>query len=73
MPREPREIWTPAKRQIIREWRTWADRHADIAKSDSAFGAFCSHLERDNAELLTFSDNNKFETIRGWLAEEHLI
>jgi hypothetical protein len=73
VPREARQVWTPAKRQIIAEWRTWANTNADIAKGESAFGAFYLHLERNNAQLLTFSADNKFETIRSWLAEEDLI
>jgi hypothetical protein len=73
MPRGPREIWTSDKRNIIKEWRAWADRHADIARDDSTLGAFYLHLERNRGELLSFSADNKFETVRGWLAEEGLI
>lgn len=73
MPRAPREIWDPAKRTIIREWHVWAGKHPDIAKGDSAFGAFYVHLQRNASELLTFEADNKFETVRDWLAEEGLV
>lgn len=71
MARAPREIWTPAKRNIIREWRDWAKKNPGSA--DHAFGRFWLHLERDSAELLKFSAENKFETVRDWLAQEMLI
>jgi len=73
MPRGPREIWTSDKRNIIKEWRAWAARHADIVRDDSTLGAFYLHLERNRGELLSFSADNKFETVRSWLAEEGLI
>jgi len=49
------------------------EHECPYCQSESAFGAFYLHLERNNAELLTFSADNKFETIRSWLAEEDLI
>jgi hypothetical protein len=73
MPREGREIWTPEKRNIIREWRVWAKKHSESAKGDTAVDEFHSHLQRESAELLTSLPDNKIESIRGWLAEEGLI
>ncbi|HEV8465690.1 MAG TPA: hypothetical protein VGQ63_11905 [Pseudolabrys sp.] len=73
MPREAREIWTPAKRSIVGEWRDWAKKHPEMSKSESAFGAFYVHLQKNSRELLTFAADNHFETVRGWLAEENLI
>ena len=73
MGRAPREIWTPAKRDIIREWRAWEKQNPQSANEETAFGKFYLHLERDNAHLLTFSVENKFEVVREWLAQEGLI
>ena len=72
--RPPREIWTPAKRDVIREWHVWVKKDPSTAEGDRAFGNFYLHLERNSAGLLlTFSADNKFEIIRAWLAEEGLI
>lgn len=73
MPRAAREIWSPAKRSIIGEWRAWAKKYPETAKGDTALSEFYSHLEKERAELLAFSAANKPETIRGWLTEESLI
>ena len=73
MGRPPREIWTPAKRNIIREWHNWANKNPQSAERETAFAAFYLHLERNSAELLTFPDANKFVTVREWLAQERLL
>jgi len=73
MPRDAREIWSPAKRSIIREWRDWTKKHPEIATSDRALGEFYSYLEKKGTELLAFSDENKLEAVKTWLAEEGLI
>ena len=66
-------MWTPAKRNIVREWHNWAKNNPKTAEGDNAFGDFYLHLQRNTAELLTFSADDKFKTVCDWLAEEGLI
>ena len=73
MPRDRREIWSPAKRSIIGEWRNWAKSNPGAAAADDAFGAFYLHLQTNNAHLLTFPSDGPFKAVRAWLAEEGLI
>ena len=73
MPRDRREIWSPAKRSIIGEWRIWAKSNPGAAAADDAFGTFYLHLQTKNAHLLTFPSDDHFKAVREWLAEEGLI
>ena len=73
MPRDRREIWSPAKRSIIGEWRNWAKSNPRAAAADDAFGTFYLHLQTKNAHLLTFPSDDHFKAVREWLAEEGLI
>ena len=68
MPRDRREIWSPAKRSIIGEWRNWAKSNPGAAAADDAFGAFYLHLQTNNAHLLTFPSDGPFKAVRAWLA-----
>jgi hypothetical protein len=73
MPRDRREIWSPAKRSVIAEWRNWAKSNPRAAAADDAFGTFYLHLQTKNAQLLTFPSDDHFKAVREWLAEEGLI
>ncbi len=61
---------TPAKRTIIAEWKNWAKKNSEAAKTEYAFGSFYLHLEREASHLLTFSAKDKLQKIRAWLVEE---
>ena len=44
MPRDRKEIWSPAKRSIIGEWRNWAKSDPRAAAADDAFDTFYLQL-----------------------------
>ena len=64
MPRDRKEIWSPAKRSIIGEWRNWAKSDPRAAAADDAFDTFYLQLQTKNAHLLTFPSDDHFSCAR---------
>jgi hypothetical protein len=56
-----------AKRAIIHEWENWSALHSDELSDPNVAEYFFRHLQMKRLNLLDFTAQNKWQTIRRWL------
>lgn len=57
-----------AKRAILHEWENWSALHSDELSDPNVAEYFFRHLQMKRPQLLLFTSDRQFQTVRAWLA-----
>ena len=62
-----------ARRAIIHEWENWSALHTDELEDPNAEKYFFEHLQKKKQHLLSFTSDDGWESVRGWLMQAGLV